>query len=70
MGEFKEQFVVKSKSKKTKEKEGETEHKYSALMVSPAGLRLTLHSDEAIDLKLKDELELRAVKFQKGIKDK
>ena len=70
MSEFKELFIVKSKTKKSKEKEGETEHKYSVLMVSSVGLRLTLHSDEVIDLKLKDELELRAVKFQKGIKDK
>jgi len=71
MGEFKKTFAVKSKGKKEIEKEDETRRTwYMALVeVEEHEMKLFLHSEHPIELQLGDEIEIRATKRQKTLKE-
>ena len=64
MTNFKENFVVLSKTKKENEKEDETKRTYSAFLRSESGQRINLHSDKPIVLNIRDEIEFKMVKHQ------
>jgi hypothetical protein len=73
MPEFKIKFRVASKGFKENEKgegaEKEITRLYHAyLMDDDTGYKINLHSNVPIPLKVGDELELRAVAFQKALK--
>ncbi len=70
MTNYKENFVVLSKTKKENEKEDETTKTYSAFLRSEIGNTMNLHSDKPIVLNVKDELELKLVKHQSTLVDK
>jgi len=61
---YKENFVVLSKTKKENEKEDETKRTYSTFLRSETGQRINLHSDKPIVLNIRDELEIKMVKHQ------
>ena len=64
MTNFKENFVVLSKTKKENEKEDETTKTYHVFLRSESGKKINLHSDDPMALNVRDELELKVVKHQ------
>jgi hypothetical protein len=73
MEEFKAKFTVASKGFKQNEKgsgaDKEIEKKFHTYLTNEEGLRINLHSPGMLPLGIDDELELRAVKFQKKLKE-
>jgi len=61
---YKENFVVLSKTKKENEKEDETKSTYSVFLRSEIGQRINLYSDKPMPLNLRDEVEFKMVKHQ------
>ena len=64
MTNYKENFVVLSKTKKENEKEDETKSTYSVFLRSEIGQRINLYSDKPMPLNLRDEVEFKMVKHQ------
>jgi hypothetical protein len=70
VAEFKESFVVTELGKTERDKVDERKVTYKAVLESKIGIKVVVTSLEPLELKKKDELELRAVKFQKTMKEK
>ena len=70
MDKFKKSFKVVSKTlKKNEKEEGIKETFHAFLQGQENGMNINLHSDNPLHLQLKDELELKLVKYQKDLKE-
>ncbi len=69
---MKKSFIVKSKNVNKWDKEDETDIKYKAILEEcvpegEKGDKITLESENPIDLQKKDEVQLKTVAFQKSL---